>query len=76
MQCNAGESYNIGFSTHTGSVTAASEWDDPAAWVRVNPSLEGSVERLLHDTGLPHFALDMNAPEVRSNRTYGRRNVT
>jgi erythromycin esterase-like protein len=33
-------------------VTAAHDWGDPARRMRVNPSLPGSVERALHDTGL------------------------
>jgi erythromycin esterase-like protein len=47
----------IGFTTHTGSVTAASNWDEPAARKRVRPSLAGSYERLFHDTGLGQFLL-------------------
>ena len=47
----------IGFTTHTGSVTAASNWDEPAARKRVRPSLQGSYERLFHDTGLERFLL-------------------
>jgi erythromycin esterase-like protein len=42
----------IGFSTHTGTVTAADDWGDPARVKRVRPSLPGSVERLLHDAGM------------------------
>jgi erythromycin esterase-like protein len=42
----------VGFTTHTGTVTAAHDWGDPARRMRVNPSLPGSVERAMHDTGL------------------------
>lgn len=38
-------------------MTAASDWDAPAERKRVHPSLESSVERLFHDTGLPRFLL-------------------
>jgi erythromycin esterase-like protein len=55
----------IGFTTHTGSVTAAREWDDPAQWKRINPSREGSYERVFHDTKLPAFLLMLDRPEVR-----------
>jgi erythromycin esterase-like protein len=41
----------VGFTTHAGTVTAAHDWGDAAQRMRVNPSLEGSVERALHDTG-------------------------
>src|SRR5829696_9997076 len=39
----------VGFTTHVGTVTAAHDWGDIAQRMRVNPSLPGSVERLLHD---------------------------
>jgi erythromycin esterase-like protein len=41
----------VGFTTHAGTVTAAHDWGDPPERMRVNPSLEGSVERALHATG-------------------------
>ncbi len=47
----------VGFTTHTGTVTAAREWDGPAEQRRVTPSLQGSYEHLFHDTGLARFAL-------------------
>lgn len=50
---------SIGFTTHQGSVTAASNWDEPAARMAVRPSLPGSYERLFHDTGLDSFVLDL-----------------
>jgi erythromycin esterase-like protein len=56
----------IGFTTHTGTVTAASDWGEPAHRMRVRPSLPGSVERLFHDVGLRKFALLLHAPEVRA----------
>jgi len=49
----------IGSLTHTGSVTAASDWDAMAERKLVRPSLEGSYERLFHDTGLPRFLLTL-----------------
>jgi len=57
--------FNVGFTTHTGTVTAANDWGDPARYMRVNPSLENSYERIFHDTGWPHFMLIFNeAPEA------------
>ncbi|UGQ48292.1 erythromycin esterase family protein [Massilia endophytica] len=47
----------LGFTTHTGTVTAASEWDGPAELKRVVPSRQGSIERLLHETGIRQFLL-------------------
>ncbi|HEU5088369.1 MAG TPA: erythromycin esterase family protein, partial [Roseiflexaceae bacterium] len=40
--------FNIGFSTYSGSVTAASDWDAPAERKQVRPALPGSYEALLH----------------------------
>jgi erythromycin esterase-like protein len=39
----------IGFSTHTGTVTAAHDWDEPGMHYRVRPSLGGSWERRFHE---------------------------
>lgn len=49
----------IGFGTHTGTVAAADDWDEPMDVKRVNPSLEESYERLCHDSGVPRFLLDL-----------------
>ena len=45
----------IGFSTHSGTVTAASQWGGPAERKVVRPALNGSVEELFHETGRPEF---------------------
>jgi erythromycin esterase-like protein len=50
----------IGFTTHTGSVTAASDWDAPAERKTVRPALAHSCEKLFHDTGIPRFWLDFS----------------
>jgi erythromycin esterase-like protein len=55
----------IGFTTHTGTVTAATNWDEPAQRKRVRPSLAGSYERLFHDTGSARFLLLLNEPSTR-----------
>jgi erythromycin esterase-like protein len=49
----------IGFTTHDGTVIAASHWDGPAELTRVQPSLPGSIEQLLHDTDIPRLFLDL-----------------
>lgn len=38
----------LGYTTHAGTVTAASEWEQPAQRKNVRPSLEDSIENLLH----------------------------
>src|SRR5439155_11572071 len=55
------ESVLIGFSTHHGTVTAASDWDGPAERKRVRPALPGSYEALFHAAGLPRFLLTLRA---------------
>lgn len=54
----------IGFTTYTGTVTAASDWDAPAERKRVRPGLRGSYEELLHETGLDRFYLDLRKGEL------------
>src|SRR5437868_9122409 len=49
----------VGFTTHTGTVTAATEWDGPAENKRVVPSLPDSYGRLFHETQLPQFLLTL-----------------
>ena len=47
----------VGFTTHNGTVTAASDWGGPAERKRVRPALDGSWERLFHETGSPQLLL-------------------
>ena len=54
----------IGFGTHRGTVAAADDWDMPMKVKQVRPSLEGSYERISHDSGLPRFLLDLRAEEI------------
>ena len=54
----------IGFGTHTGTVAAADDWDEPMKIKRVRPSLEGSYERMSHDSGMARFLLDLRAEEI------------
>ncbi|HUS15702.1 MAG TPA: erythromycin esterase family protein [Chloroflexia bacterium] len=53
------EAVLVGFSTYTGTVTAASDWDGPAERKRVRPGMPGSYEALFHETGLPCFLLPL-----------------
>jgi erythromycin esterase-like protein len=54
----------IGMTTHDGEVTAAHEWEEPAALRSVRPSLPGSYERLFHESGLESFMLELSTPEL------------
>jgi erythromycin esterase-like protein/predicted phosphoribosyltransferase len=47
----------VGFTTHSGTVTAASRWGGDAERKDVRPSLPGSYERLFHDAGLQRALL-------------------
>lgn len=60
-QAHPDETFLLGQTTHAGTVTAAARWGGPATRMHVRPSLPGSVERLLHDTGLPAFFIDLDA---------------
>jgi erythromycin esterase-like protein len=65
-QRHASDAYLVGFTTHTGTVTAARDWDEPAERRRLRPSLEGSYERLFHDVDMSRFLLLLNEEPVRS----------
>lgn len=56
-----GQSKIVGFTTYTGSVTAASGWHLPAERKHVRPAVEGSYEHLFHQAGIPGFWLDLTA---------------
>jgi len=53
----------VGFSTYTGTVTAASGWDGPAERKHVRPALPGSYEALFHETEVPNFLLPLRGKE-------------
>jgi erythromycin esterase-like protein len=53
------EALSVGFTTHTGTVTAATDWDTPPHRRHVRPSLAGSYERLFHEAGIQRFLLDL-----------------
>jgi erythromycin esterase-like protein len=53
------EAILVGFTTHHGTVTAASGWDSGAERKHVRPALPNSYESLLHETGLPSFMLPL-----------------
>ena len=57
----------VGFTTHAGSVTAASEWDAPAERKQVRAALPDSYERLFHETGIPRFLLRLRDDRTLAN---------
>jgi len=54
--------YSIGFGTNSGTVAAASNWDEPMEIKTVRPALPDSYERLCHEAGNPHFLLPLRSP--------------
>ncbi|KAK5822232.1 putative erythromycin esterase [Linnemannia elongata] len=50
----------IGCGTHTGTVAAANDWDGKMEVMKVVPSLEDSYERVMFNSGVPRFLLDLN----------------
>ncbi|MFP4462824.1 MAG: protein-L-isoaspartate(D-aspartate) O-methyltransferase [Guyparkeria sp.] len=51
--------YAIGFGTDTGTVAAASNWDEPMEVKTLRPALPDSYERLCHETGRAGFLLPL-----------------
>jgi len=56
--------FNIGFGTHTGTVAAASNWDEPVKFMRVRPSHRDSYENVCHRTEVAGFFLPLRHPSV------------
>ncbi len=48
---------SVGFTTHSGTVTAAADWGAPAERKHVRRALDDSYEALLHGSRLPAFLL-------------------
>ncbi|HEX9960605.1 MAG TPA: erythromycin esterase family protein, partial [Pyrinomonadaceae bacterium] len=55
----------IGFTTFEGTVTAATNWDEPAQLKRVRQGLNNSYERLLHQVDIPNFFLNLRDEETK-----------
>jgi erythromycin esterase-like protein len=54
----------VGFTTYTGTVTAASHWGGPAECKPVRPALADSYEALFHEIGVPRFLLSWQDRQV------------
>jgi erythromycin esterase-like protein len=62
---------NIGFSTYSGTVTAASDWDGHAERKIVRPGMSGSYEELFHavaERGAPNFFLNLRDARSEARR--------
>jgi erythromycin esterase-like protein len=60
------ETVNLGFTTFTGTVTATSNWDEPAQLKKVREGLNNSYERLFHQVGTSNFFLNLRDGETRN----------
>jgi erythromycin esterase-like protein len=49
----------VGFTTATGTVAAADNWDEPPQLKRVRPPLQNSYELFFHEAGVPDFLLPL-----------------
>ena len=67
------ETVLVGFSTYTGTVTAASDWGAPLERKRVRPALPGSYEALFHQVGLSNFLLPSPNDSQAANALRGPR---
>lgn len=67
------ETFALGFTTHDGTVAAASDWDTSVERKAVRPSRENSIERLLHDCGLAIFTLPLAGDALVSKALTGAR---
>jgi erythromycin esterase-like protein/predicted phosphoribosyltransferase len=61
----------VGFTTYSGTVTAASDWGGPAERKRVRRALPGSWEELFHSADLPRFLLSTPPKGRRLERAIG-----
>ncbi|CAG8704074.1 17190_t:CDS:2, partial [Cetraspora pellucida] len=54
-------SFNVGFTTYTGTVTAAHEWNTPAEVMKIVPGRKDSYEGVFHDISedlkIPNFLI-------------------
>ena len=57
----------VGFTTYSGTVTAANDWDEPGERKRVRPALPDSYEMGFHETGIPRFFLSLRDGAARSS---------
>jgi erythromycin esterase-like protein len=58
------EAVSAGFTTWAGTVTAASDWDQPAERKHVRPAMAGSYEALFHEAGRGNFLLTLREDQA------------
>jgi erythromycin esterase-like protein len=60
------DSVLVGFTTYTGTVTAATDWDEAAERKQVRPALPESYEALFHEVEQDAFLLNLHHREILS----------
>jgi erythromycin esterase-like protein len=60
-----GKTALIGYTTAHGTVTAASDWDEPVEMKRVRPARPDSFEHVFHELSTPRFFLPLVDEPVR-----------
>lgn len=60
-----GKTALIGYTTAHGTVTAATDWDEPVELKRVRPPIPDSYEQLFHEMSIPRFFLPLRDEPVR-----------
>ncbi len=65
-QIGAGRTLLVGFTTYTGHVTAAREWDQPPERRWVRPARRDSYEHAFHASGLDRFFLPLSQERGRT----------
>jgi erythromycin esterase-like protein len=60
------ESALIGFTTYSGTVSAATDWGGAVERKNVRPGMARSYEALFHEAGVPQFSLMLDDPAVRA----------
>jgi erythromycin esterase-like protein len=62
-QQHGAETVLVAFTTHRGTVTAASDWDGPPEIKELRPAFSGSFEALFHDTQIARFMISSRGHE-------------
>jgi len=69
-QRHGNEAVLVGFTTYTGTVTAASDWGAVAERKQVRPAMSGSYEATFHETGIGNFLLRIRGKRELADRLH------
>jgi protein-L-isoaspartate(D-aspartate) O-methyltransferase len=60
--------FSAGFGTNTGTVAAASGWEEPMQIMQIRPAVAESYEGLFHESGVPAGLLHLRYPRREATR--------